>query len=298
MQTGVTAEKPLEVAVPVDQIAPLTAEELAALTERLDEDGVIGLPGAFGREWVARLGEDIATAFAEARARPGGAVGRGPHRYYVEVHPEQLRGFVDLATHPWITAVAGAVLGPDYRIVEVGFDVPLAGAVDQPWHRDFPMPEQTARERRLTSLAVNVTAVDTERDMGPFEIAPGTHWDDGSAFEHGMFPPRDTYPRYRERAVRKYPRMGDISIRSALTVHRGTANHSAKSRPVLVLGLDAPGAGNDERHDTAVSRAYWAGLPESLRAHLVCPVVDELTPITQKHTIEGLVMGEAESDPA
>ncbi|ESQ06438.1 Phytanoyl-CoA dioxygenase [Streptomyces sp. PVA_94-07] len=26
---------------------------------------------------------------------------------------------------------------------------------------------------------------------------------------------------------------------------------------------------------------------------LTCPVVDELTPITQKHTIEGLVMGEA-----
>lgn len=38
-------------------------------------------------------------------------------------------------------------------------------------------------------------------------------------------------------AVRKFPQMGDISIRSALTVHRGTANHSAKSRPVL--GLDA-----------------------------------------------------------
>ncbi|MGW3962650.1 phytanoyl-CoA dioxygenase family protein [Amycolatopsis sp. NPDC005003] len=270
---------------------PLPAAELTALTGRLATDGIIGLPGAFPRDWVRQLGEDIDTAFAEARARPGGAIGRGPNRFYVEIHPEQLRGFTDLVTHPWITAVAEAVLGPEYRIVEVGFDVPLAGAADQPWHRDFPMPAETARERRLTSLAVNVTAVDTEPDMGPFEIAPGTHWDDGGAFEHGMFPPRSDYPRYQELATRKFPRMGDISIRSALTVHRGTANHSAKARPVLVLGLDAPGAGNDERHDTAVTREFWAALPGSVRAHLDCPVVDVLAPITQKHTIEGLVMG-------
>lgn len=271
--------------------APLPAAELGALTDRLYRDGIIGLPRAFPRDWVRQLGEDIDTAFAEARARPDGAVGRGPERFYVEIHPEQLRGFADLAGHPWITAVAEAVLGPDYRIVEVGFDVPLAGAADQPWHRDFPMPAETARDRRLTSLAVNVTAVDTEPDMGPFEIAPGTHWDDGAAFDHGMFPPREAYPRYRELATRKFPAMGDISIRSALTVHRGTANRSAKARPVLVLGLDAPGAGNDARHDTAVTRAFLASLPESVRAHLDCPVVDVLTPITQKHTIEGLVMG-------
>jgi hypothetical protein len=108
-----------------------------------------------------------------------------------------------------------------------------------------------------------------------------------------MFPPRSSYPRYQERAVRKYPRMGDVSIRSALTIHRGTANRSTKARPVLVLGVDAPGAGNDDKHDMAVTRAFWESLPESVRAHLHCPVVEELTPITQKHTIEGLVMGDA-----
>jgi hypothetical protein len=60
---------------------------------------------------------------------------------------------------------------------------------------------------------------------------------------------------------------------------------------VLVLGVDAPGAGNADHHDMAVTREYWAGLPEQVRAHLPCPVVDALTPIRQKHTIEGLVMG-------
>ncbi|MFE2761137.1 phytanoyl-CoA dioxygenase family protein [Streptomyces halstedii] len=272
---------------------PVPAASLATAVRELRTAGITACRGAFTPEWADRMREDIERAFAEARGREGGAVGRGPHRYYVEIHPEQLRGFADLVGHPWVDAVCEAVLGPDYRIVELGFDIPLAGAVNQPWHRDFPMPDATRRERRLTSLAFNLTAVDTREDMGPFEIAPGTQWDDDARFGHAMFPPREDYPRYTALAERKYPRRGDISARSALTIHRGTANRSPDPRPVLVLGVDAPGAGNDGHHDMAVTQAYWAALPGRVRAHLHCPVVDELAPIVQKHTIEGLVMGDA-----
>jgi hypothetical protein len=256
-------------------------------------DGITACRAAFSPAWADDMHRDIEAAFAEAIARPDGAVGRGPHRYYVEIHPEQLRGFVDLVTHPWVTAVCEAVLGPDYEIVEIGFDTPFPGAEYQPWHRDFPMHDVTRAQRRLNSLAFNLTGVDTVEEMGPFEIAHGTQFDDGDAFEHGMFPPKDLYPRYEERAVRKYPKRGDISARSALTIHRGTPNVSDTARPVLVLGVDAPGAGNGERHDLAVTPGYWERLPEQVKAHLHCPVVDELQPIRQKHTIEGLVMGEA-----
>jgi len=267
--------------------------DIAEAVHALHTDGIVGRKAAFTREWVQALDEDIMAAFAEARSRPHGAVGRGPQRWYVEIHPEALRGFVDLAAHPWVQAVSEAVLGPDYRIVEVGFDIPFPGAMNQPWHRDFPSPPETYEQRRLTSLAFNVTTVDTTEDMGPFEIALGTQFDNSPDFEHGMFPPKSHYPRYEERAVRKYPQMGDISARSALTIHRGTKNHSDKLRPVLVLGVDGPEATNSEHHDLAVTKAYWSGLPESIRRHLSCPIVDELMPISQKHTIEGLVMGEA-----
>ena len=64
------------------------------------EDGITALPGAFTKGWADDMRADIEAAFAEAKGRPGGAVGRGPNRYYVEIHPEQLRGFVDLVTHP------------------------------------------------------------------------------------------------------------------------------------------------------------------------------------------------------
>ena len=212
-------------------VSALTADEVDDLRDRIYAEGVVGLKGAFPVEWADQLREDVDRAFAEARSRPHGAVGRGPNRYYVEIHPEQIRGFVELAVHPWITAVCEAVLGPQYRIVELGFDVPGHGAMNQPWHRDFPMPPITRRERVLDSLAINVTCVDTEPGMGPFEVAPGTQWDAPVDFEHGMFPPKSQYDRYEARAQRKLPKMGDVSARSALTIHRGTANQSDKSRP-------------------------------------------------------------------
>jgi len=273
--------------------AAATQYDVAAIMGGLYGDGIIGLKGAFDRDWVRDLGDDIAVLFEDALARPGGAVGRGPKRYYVEIHPEDIRGFLDLATHPWVTAVCEAVLGPEYKIVEIGFDIPGPGAVHQPWHRDFPAPEETITGRRLTSLAFNMTTVDVFEDMGPFEIAPGTQWDPPTDFEHGMFPPKSLYPRYEARAQRKMPKMGDISARSAITIHRGTANHSNKSRPALVLGVDAPGAGNAERHDLQLTRGFHATLPEELLRHLTYRLVDDLEPIVQAHTIEGLVMGEA-----
>jgi ectoine hydroxylase-related dioxygenase (phytanoyl-CoA dioxygenase family) len=267
--------------------------DTAAIMGGLYGDGVIALKSAFTREWVQRVGEDVAVLYRDALQRPGGAVGRGPKRHYVEIHPEDIRGFVELCMHPWVVEVCEAVLGPEYKIVEIGFDVPNPGAMEQPWHRDFPAPDETLIGRRLNSLAFNLTTVDVFENMGPFEIAPGTQWDEPEEFQHGMFPPKSLYGRYEQLAQRKMPKMGDISARSALTIHRGTANVSDRSRPVLVLGVDAPDARNAERHDLQLTHQFAASLPEELRNHLTYRLVDTLEPIVQGHTIEGLMMGEA-----
>jgi hypothetical protein len=267
--------------------------DVAKIMGGLYGDGIIAEKGAFSRQWTQELGEDIEVAFQAALKRPGGAVGRGPKRYYVEIHPEDIRGFVDLVTHPWVVTVCQAILGPKYKVVEIGFDVPLPGAQDQTWHRDFPSPEDTLTGRRLNSLAFNLTTVDVHEDMGPFEVAPGTQWDEPVGFEHEMFPPKSYYPRYEERAQRKMPKMGDISARSALTIHRGTANRSNTSRPALVLGVDSPTANNADRHDLQVTGRFFERLPDLVKAHLTYRLVDQLEPIHQKHSIEGLMMGEA-----
>ena len=206
------------------------------------------------------------------------------------MHPERISGFADIIGHPWVVAVCRAVLGPDYRIVEAGFDVPGPGALHQPWHRDFRSPEATLVGRRLNSLAFNITTVDVTEDMGPFEIAPGTQWDDLGDGDP-MFPPKELWPRYEARAQRKLPKTGDISARSALTIHRGTANESDRSRPVFVLGVDAPDARNADKHDLQLTHGYYESLPPELRRHITCRVVERLKPIVQAHTIEGLKMG-------
>jgi hypothetical protein len=272
---------------------PAQALDLPSLTADLYRDGVVGLPGCFPPEWADALHDDFEAAFAAARSYPEGTVNRGPQRYYFSVHPERIRGFVDLVSHPAITGLCAEVLGPDYLIVELGFDVPLAGAQDQPWHRDFRTPPVTASTGRLTSLAFNITTVDVTPDLAPFEIAPGTQFDDGTAFEHGMFPRPEAYARYVERASRRYPKRGDVAARTGLTVHRGTQNHSDRSRAVLILGAVTRDTDPSEIavHDLVVTRQYHDALPASVRSHLHCTVVDELAPIMQKHDIEGLMMG-------
>lgn len=83
--------------------------------------------------------------------------------------------------------------------------------------------------------------------------------------------------------------MGDLSARSALTTHRGTANRSAQSRLMLVQGVDAPDACNGEKHDLQIIGSFFDQLLHAVRRHLACQVVDALECITQAHTIEGLM---------
>lgn len=252
-------------------------------------DGIIACPGAFSPALADTLHAEIMALFAEARAIPGGALPRGPERWYVETQPERLSAFAEIASHPWFVAVCRAVLGEEYRIIEVGFDIPFPGAADQPWHRDFAVPEATTKGRRLNSLAFNLTTIDTRPEHGPFEIAPGTQWDSFEGCPKGMFPPADLWPRYAARAVKKLPRRGDISARSALTVHRGTANRSTEPRPVLVIGVDAPDATNGAHHDLQATAPYLASLPPVVRDHLPARVVDALAPVVQNHVIDGLL---------
>ena len=106
-----------------------------------------------------------------------------------------------------------------------------------------------------------------------------------------MFPPPEVWPGFVERATPKHPQMGDISCRSALTMHRGAAHASPIARPVMAPSVDAPGAGRDKLHDPMVTRTCCDGLPAVVRGHLTCRAVETLVPIVQKQDIEGLVMG-------
>jgi ectoine hydroxylase-related dioxygenase (phytanoyl-CoA dioxygenase family) len=271
-----------------------------SLTEAIYRDGIVTLKGALPPEWADGLLADFETLYAEAERRDresGGAargrVARGPgddaRRYYIAVHPERVRGFRDLVTHPLVDAVCREVLGDDYQYVEVGFDVALPGAVRQPLHRDFPTPEETLATGRLSSLAINATCVDVTPEMGPLEIAPGTHFHDSADFEQGMCVPAELYERY-DRIEQRMARRGDISVRTGLTIHRGTANTSSQPRPVMIVGVMGAAYETFADHELTMTRGYYDRLPAAVQAHLRrAAVVDELRPIVQDYALDFLL---------
>jgi len=265
-------------------------------------DGIVALKGALPPQWADDMLADFEVLYAEAERRDleagdgsaRGRVPRGPgvdaRRYYFAVHPERLRGFLDLLTHPLLDEVCREILGDDYQYVEVGFDVALPGAVRQPLHRDFPTPEETLATGRLSSLAINATCVDVTPDMGPLEIVPGSHFDDSAELEQGMCMPAALYGRYDDRIQRRMAQRGDVSVRTGLTIHRGTANTSSRPRPVMILGVMGAEYKTFADHELTMSRGYYEALPAGVRAHLRrATLTDELRPIVQDYALDFLL---------
>jgi len=286
-----------------------TSLDFTKLSRDVYENGITNLPDILPVQWADELDEDIGFQFLQALRIEGGAgvAFRGWNRYYIELYPERLRGFLALVTNPAVVGLSREMLGEEYEIVELGADIPLPGAPAQPPHRDFPMPEPTRRNRRLTSLAFNAATVDVTPEMGPFHIAPGTHFDEGVDFVQAMFPVGEAKDAYDAQMVPRYARRGSVSARSGLTLHKGTKNGS-RIRPVVILGVVSP---EDRAHSATtvdrpadyraptlkVSKAFYDQLDEGLKAHLSCEIVADtaadLPPLETPHSIEGLVMGKA-----
>jgi hypothetical protein len=287
--------------------------EFARLRDEIYENGFAAMPGVLPVAWADRLGDDVNRQLVAALEVEHGAgvAFRGWNRFYLELYPERISGFAELAENAAIEGCSRSVLGDEYRIVELGADVPLPGAPEQPPHRDFPMPEPTRLHGRLTSLAFNASCVDGTADMGPFNIAPGSHFDPGDDFVSGMFPVGEERERYARAMVERIARRGGVSVRSGLTLHRGTRN-SGRMRQVVILGVVSPEdrahpeAGNALPADYApptlkMSQEYHDSLSASLRRRLSCLIVcdsaRELPPLETPHSIEGLVMGQAPDGP-
>src|SRR4028119_1707125 len=215
--------------------------DVEQLAKEVYDKGIVGLPNILPTQWADELDEDMSLQFLKAlQIEHGeGVAFRGWSRYYIELYPERLRGFIALVTNPAIVGLSRAILGDQYEIVELGADIPLPGAPDQPPHRDFPMPEPTRLYRRLTSLAFNASTVDVTPAMGPFNVAPGTHFDDEPDFVQDMFPVGEKKDAYNKRMETRLAKRGSVSARSGLTIHRGSRNTS-RVRPVIILGVVSP----------------------------------------------------------
>lgn len=271
---------------------------------RLYEDGITSLKGAFDRGWGPQLLDDYQQELAVA-LEDGTTKSRGPNRFWFPARPERVAAFIGLAMHPYITKVSEEVLGPDYEIVELGFDEPSQGATNQPWHRDFVMSPTTRDEGRLDYLVFNVTLKDVTPDMGPFEVAPGTQFKREPEFElaRGMFVHKRHYPYFDEpgNTQIRMGRLGDIQARTPLTFHRGTVHTSPETRPVMVLGACSPEVPTPV-HSLPVSEEWMGKLTpiqrEFMQRHVRHEVVATLGRVATPGTdVEELMMGKEDLIP-
>jgi hypothetical protein len=290
-------------------ISTATDLDFKQLSKEVYDKGITSLPNILPVEWADELDEDMSLQFLKALQIENGegVAFRGWSRYYIELYPERLRGFLALVTNPAIIGLSREMLGDDYEIVELGADIPLPGAPEQPPHRDFPLPEPTRLHKRLTSLAFNASSVDVTPQMGPFNIAPGTHFDEGSDFVKEMFPVGEKKEEYNRRMEPRLAKRGSVSARSGLTLHKGSQNNG-RIRQVLILGVVSR---EDRAHSRTteeltpdyiapslkMSQEFYDSLDEALRRHVRCDIVADtsanLPPLKTPHSIEGLVMGKA-----
>lgn len=283
-----------------------SAIDAATLSEAIYRDGIVGISNLFPAEWGDHLDEDLKKEFMAALSSDGGTAPRGWNRFYFEPYAERVRGLLDLISHPLVVELSLQMFGNEYKVVELGCDLPLPGAINQPWHRDFPMPQET-REGRLTSIAINASSVDVNPDMGPFQIVPGTHFDSGDEFDGGMFPDESRYVEYEKRMESRLGKRGSVSIRSGLAIHRGSrSSNRSRVRPVAIVGIVSPEdravkgrLANPDDPDVPrlrVSRQFVDSLPDAILQHLSYEVVadteKDLPAHFTHHTFEGLKMAE------
>jgi hypothetical protein len=66
--------------MPAPAVRGVARDDIARDHDTLYRDGIVGLKGAFSREWAEAMREDMTTAFWEAIQRPGGADRPGARR--------------------------------------------------------------------------------------------------------------------------------------------------------------------------------------------------------------------------
>jgi len=231
--------------------SPLSDAHLAAF----DRDGfVAGIPAldpaeaeGFRRRLVAIEANEERRA-AEAACRRGwrGTLDRWRHlgrRWWTArdwkpddggTHP--LRDVIlELASHPALTAIAAARLGPD--LLARNADV----FVREPWEKDGVWWHRDTRETRPgveRTVSVWVALTDVTRRGGPLWYLPGSHRQRLACESdcRSLTLPRDGLDRAtRARAVPNVMPAGHVSMHDHRIVHMSTANRTRTRRVAVAI---------------------------------------------------------------
>jgi ectoine hydroxylase-related dioxygenase (phytanoyl-CoA dioxygenase family) len=254
----------------LESTAHWSSDELDQLAEALNRDGICVIRNLFPRSVVEEWAVAFNELFQQRQDQSGGLAPRDQSRFYLTLPWTAPFANSAIFANPVILAVLNRVFGQDYRLVQLGADVPLRGSTYQEIHRDFCPLFSDQFVTPLYALAVNFPLVEVTDENGPFQMALGTH----------VLPKEVGLAKIATGEIPLtsfYMQPGDVTIRSPLALHRGSPNLTDQPRPMMVMGYVRNWLQTNHL-DLLVPRAYYNSLTEATQQLLRCQVVEEVAP--------------------
>lgn len=235
-QTGVAIQM---VSLPLD-----TPDFVYKGVERMRSHGFILVPSAITRE---SCGPVAAEAIQRITHPP-------PDAFYSSIMEGKLRKDMPLELEePFLEILYDAVeavgevllelLGPDSTLVEFSTLTSFPGATEQTPHPDAFYNGYDEIESNAPLISCYLYLVDVADDMAALDVWPGTHKE--VHFFPGLFKPlfeqNIDNDFLRPPPIRMQVAAGSMVLFDALTLHRGSANTSNKTRPTLYFSMMGQG---------------------------------------------------------
>ena len=248
--------------------ATFTATDLDRFAQELNRDGICVIRGLFERALIEEWAQAFDALFRERQNQPGGLAPREQSRYYLTFPWIPPFADTNVFANPVILGVLNRVFTQEYKLVQLGADIPVQGSDYQEMHRDYRPLFSDQIVTPLYALAVNFPLVEVTAENGPFQMARGTH----------VLPREEGLQKVAsgEIPIESFHMMpGDVAIRTPLALHRGSPNRTSQPRPMVVMGYVMHWL-HTAKVDLTVPRDYYESLPEQTRELLRCQVVDQL----------------------
>lgn len=229
--------------------------------------GAMLLPSVIPRSCIEAMREaflDRYRRYLEDRPHAD-ALRVGDRRFMVTIDIEPPFADSDVLAPAGVLPLVRALLSDDCIIGSFGGVISLAGAADQHLHRDFA--EQlfpgTPLEPMLPPYAITmvVPLIDVDERTGTTAVWPGSH---RHRRNQADYPTDDAcWPRMS---------MGDVLLMDYRLVHAGTANRSARPRPILYVVYCRPWFRDSVnfriQQRLKISEQGWGSIPERYRGLL------------------------------
>jgi hypothetical protein len=193
---------------------------------------------------------------------------RGPHRHFLAMPFEPPCFSPAFFFDEEILALVRQVVGDGAVADQWGCDVPVFGSENQNIHADYQrplFPETPDLALPAYLLVVSFGLIQITADLGPIEIAPGTHRMRRSealyAVEHGQIP-----------MVPVMLDVGDVLVRHPWALHRGTPNVSQTPRPLVTIRYTRRWYADSSRDVSSIPAPVWQSFTPAQQALMRFPI--------------------------